>query len=226
VPAGWSRNRQNEAVPETPKVVLSPVPYVPEMLIFQALEHVGLWDSSKGEYHSDQPPPFWAFAWAGGQALARYVLDHPDVVAGRDVLDLGAGSGLVGVAAALSGAKRVTACDTDPDAVAVAYRNAEANGVVIEGQTTDVLPTVTSAEVVLVGDMFYGPTMTNRVMRFLRRAQVEAGARVLVGDPGRGFLLPDRFTELATYEVPVRSVVEDVSMMRTTVWQLKELVAK
>ena len=213
-------------MPETPQVELLPVPYVPEILIFQARADVGLWDSSRGDYHSDQPPPFWAFAWAGGQALARYVLDHPDVVAGHDVLDLGAGSGLVGVAAAMSGARRVTACDTDAEAVAIAHRNAEANGVTIDGETADLLATVTDAEVVLVGDLFYGPTVTNRVMRFLRRAQVESGARVLVGDPGRGFLLPDRFTELATYDVPVRSVVEDVSTMRTTVWQLKELVAK
>jgi predicted nicotinamide N-methyase len=213
-------------VPETPQVALSSVPFVPEISIFQALDHVGLWDSSNGEYHSDQPPPFWAFAWAGGQALARYVMDHPDVVAGRDVLDLGAGSGLVGVAAAMSGAGRVTASDTDADAIAVAHRNADANGVTIDGAVGDLLETVARADVVLVGDLFYGPTMTNRVMRFLRRAQAEAGATVLVGDPGRGFLLPDRFTELATYDVPVRSVVEDVSTMRTTVWQLKELTAK
>ncbi|HEY2792794.1 MAG TPA: 50S ribosomal protein L11 methyltransferase, partial [Micromonosporaceae bacterium] len=155
-----------------------------------------------------------------------YVLDHPDVVTGLDVLDLGSGSGLVAIAAAMAGAGRVRAYDTDEAAVAAVARNAEAAGVSIEGRAEDVLGGSTEAEVVLVGDLFYGPTMTNRVMRFLRRAQTDAGARVLVGDPGRGFLLPDRFVELAAYDVPVRSVVEDVSTMRTTVWQLKELVSR
>ncbi|HEY1486866.1 MAG TPA: 50S ribosomal protein L11 methyltransferase, partial [Micromonosporaceae bacterium] len=190
-------------MPQTPRVTLAAVPLVPEVSILQASLDAGLWDSSDGEYHSDQPPPFWAFAWAGGQALARYVLDHPEVVAGLSVLDLGAGSGLVAIAAAKAGARRVTACDTDPEAVAAARSNAEANGVRIEGLAEDLLAKGAQADVVLVGDLFYGPTMTNRVMRFLRRVQTEAGARVLVGDPGRGFLLPDRFTELASYDVPV-----------------------
>jgi predicted nicotinamide N-methyase len=213
-------------VPPNPPLALLPVPLVPEVSIFQAPESAGLWDSSEGQYFSDRPPPFWAFAWAGGQALARYVLDHPDVVADLDVLDLGSGSGLVAIAAAMAGARRVRAYDTDEAAVAAVARNAEAAGVSIEGRVEDVLGGSTEAEVVLVGDLFYGPTMTNRVMRFLRRAQTDAGARVLVGDPGRGFLLPDRFVELAAYDVPVRSVVEDVSTMRTTVWQLKELVSR
>jgi predicted nicotinamide N-methyase len=213
-------------VSRSPQVALLPVPLVPEISIFQAPEAAGLWDSSDGQYFSDQPPPFWAFAWAGGQALGRYVLDHPDIVAGRDVLDLGSGSGLVAIAAAMAGAGSVTAYDTDADAIAAVARNAAAAGVRIDGRAEDVLGSGTESQVVLVGDLFYGPTMTNRVMRFLRRAQADAGARVLVGDPGRGFLLPDRFTELAAYDVPVRSVVEDVSTMRTTVWQLKELVSR
>jgi predicted nicotinamide N-methyase len=200
-----------------------PVPLVPEILIFQASPDAGLWDASSGEYYSDQPPPFWAFTWAGGQALARYILDHPDEVAGRDVLDLGAGSGLIAIAAAKAGARHVSACDPDRDAIAATGRNAEANGVTVEGLADDVLGGVASSDVVLAGDLFYGPTMANRVMRFLRRSQVEAGARVLVGDPGRGFLLVDRFDELASYDVPVRSVVEDVTTMRTTVWQLRDL---
>jgi predicted nicotinamide N-methyase len=216
-----ARGRHNGAVPSTPQVALVPVPFVPELLIFQAPTDAGLWDSSGGEYHSDRPPPFWAFAWPGGQALARFVLDHPEIVAGRDVFDLGAGSGLVGIAAAMAGAARVTVGDTDAEAIAAARRNASENGVRVEDRVDDVLAGMVAADVVLVGDLFYGPTMTNRVMRFLRRVQVESGAQVLVGDPGRGFLLPDRFEALATYDVPVRSVVEDVATMRATIWQLK-----
>jgi len=167
--------------------------------------------------------PFWAYAWPGGQALARYVLDNPHVVRGRDVIDLGSGSGLVAIAAAKSGARSVLATDTDADAIASAHRNAEANGVTIDGLVGDALAgDEGDATVILVGDMFYGPTMTNRVMRFLRRAVGKQDGNVaLVGDPGRGFLLPDRFDELATYDVPARSVVEDVTTMRTTVWQLR-----
>jgi predicted nicotinamide N-methyase len=207
-------------VPDAVHVELLPVPLVPEISIFQVGSDVGLWDGSGGQYHSDRPPPFWAFAWAGGQALARYVLDHPDVVGGRDVFDLGTGSGLVAIAAAKAGARSVRASDTDPDAIAAVDRNARANGVEVTGVVGDALDTTVAEQVVLVGDMFYGPTMTNRVMRFLRRA-AGGGARVLVGDPGRGFLLPDRFDELAGYDVPVRSVVEDTATMHATIWQLR-----
>jgi predicted nicotinamide N-methyase len=191
-------------------------------VIFQAATTVGLWDSSGGEYHSDRPPPFWAFAWAGGQALARYVLDHPEVVRDADVLDLGTGSGLAAIAAAKAGARTVRACDTDPEAVAAAQRNAAANDVEVIGEVGDPLESDGGgASVVLVGDLFYGPTMTNRVMRFLRRT-ARGGVSALVGDPGRGFLLPDRFDEMASYDVPVRAVVEDVETMRTTIWRLRQ----
>jgi predicted nicotinamide N-methyase len=200
-------------------LALLPVPAAPDIAIYQAKEHVGLWDSADGAYHSDQPPPFWAFPWAGGQALARYVLEHPDVVAGQTVLDLGTGSGLVAIAAAKAGARRVLACDTDAEAIAATARNAAANGVEVDGVLGDALVgNAHGCSVILVGDMFYGPSMTNRVMRFLRRSN----ATCLVGDPGRGFLLPDRFDELAVYDIPVRSVVEDVSTMRTTIWRLQD----
>jgi predicted nicotinamide N-methyase len=207
-------------VPDAVRVELLSVPLVPEVSIYQVSTEVGLWDGSGGQYHSDQPPPFWAFAWAGGQALARYVLDNADVVAGRDVFDLGTGSGLVAIAAAKAGARSVRASDTDADAIAAVERNARANGVEVLGVVGDPLNTSVTADVILAGDLFYGPTMTNRVMRFLRRA-AGGGARALVGDPGRGFLLPDRFDELATYDVPVRSVVEDTSTMYATIWQLR-----
>jgi predicted nicotinamide N-methyase len=198
-----------------------PVPLTPEIVIGQVPDHVGLWDSSDGAYHSDRPPPFWAFPWAGGQALARYVLDHPDTVRDRDVLDLGSGSGLVAIAAARAGG-RVTACDSDPQALDAIRRNTAANGVTVTVRGGDALGAEPSGEsVILVGDMFYGPTPTNRVMRFLRRCERVDGATALVGDPGRGFLLPDRFVKLAGYDVPVRAAVEDVTTMPTAVWRLR-----
>jgi predicted nicotinamide N-methyase len=199
------------------------VPLVPEITLFQADDRTGLWDSSGGAYHSDRPPPFWAFPWAGGQALARYLLDRPDTVRDRDVLDVGSGSGLVAIAAARAGG-RVTACDSDPEALAAIERNAAANEVRLSLSGGDALAAEPGgATVILVGDMFYGPTPANRVMRFLRRCERADGAIALVGDPGRGFLLPDRFEEQARYEVPVRSAVEDVPAMWTTVWRLRPL---
>src|SRR5499427_4192069 len=112
-------------------VHLAPVALVPEIVLHQADDPIGLWELGEGEYHSEQPPPFWAFAWAGGQALARYVLDHPDVVAGRRVLDLASGSGLVAIAAARAGAAHVRAVDIDPLAMAAIELNAAANGVAV-----------------------------------------------------------------------------------------------
>ncbi|SCL32778.1 Predicted nicotinamide N-methyase [Micromonospora pallida] len=201
---------------------LAPVAFVPEVRLHQADEPIGLWELTEGEFRSDQPPPFWAFAWAGGQALARYVLDHPETVAGRRVLDLASGSGLVAVAAARAGAVAVRAVEIDERAVAAVALNAEANQVRVDAELGDVLdaPDAGTAEVVLAGDVFYSEAMANRMLRFLLRA-TRAGARVLVGDPGRAFLPRDRFTELASYDVPVPPALESVEVRHTTVWELK-----
>ncbi|WDZ87691.1 class I SAM-dependent methyltransferase [Micromonospora cathayae] len=200
---------------------LTPVAFVPEVRLHQADEPIGLWELTEGEFRSSQPPPFWAFAWAGGQALARYVLDHPQTVAGRRVLDLASGSGLVAVAAARAGATSVRAVEIDERAVAAVALNAEANGVRVDAELGDVLdePDAGTAEVVLAGDVFYSAAMANRMLRFLLRA-TRAGARVLVGDPGRAFLPRERFTELAGYDVPVPPALESVSVRHTTVWEL------
>jgi predicted nicotinamide N-methyase len=200
--------------------MVGPVPFVAELVLHQAAEPMGLWELTEGEYRSEQPPPFWAFAWAGGQGLARFVLDHPDVVGGRRVLDLASGSGLVGIAAARCGAASVRAVDVDPVAVAVIGLNAAANGVTVTAERADILDgDAGGAEVVLVGDAFYSKAMTERVTNFLRRAG-RAGARVLVGDPDRPFLRRDWFHELAGYDVPVPEVLEGVRVRRTTVWEL------
>ncbi|KXK58424.1 nicotinamide N-methyase [Micromonospora rosaria] len=199
---------------------LAPVPFVPEVRLHQADEPIGLWELTEGEFRSDQPPPFWAFAWAGGQALARYVLDEPAVVAGRRVLDLAAGSGLVGIAAARSGAAAVRAVEVDERAVAAVALNAAANGVPVTADLADVLDgDAGDAEVVLAGDVFYSEAMANRVLRFLLRA-ARGGARVLVGDPDRAFLPRRRFRQLASYPVPVSEALESVRVKQTTVWEL------
>ena len=198
----------------------APVPFVPEIRLYQADEPIGLWELTEGEYRSEAPPPFWAFAWAGGQALARYVLDHPEVVAGRRVLDLASGSGLVAIAAALAGAAAVRAVDIDPVSVAAIRVNAEANGVAIEAELADVLDRPAGgAEVVLAGDVFYSKAMARRVLLYLRRAR-GAGATVLVGDPDRAFLPGALFASLADYRVPVPLALEDAEVKHTSVWRL------
>jgi predicted nicotinamide N-methyase len=201
-------------------VHLAPVALVPEIVLHQADDPIGLWELNEGEYRSEQPPPFWAFAWAGGQALARYVLDHPEVVRGRRVLDLAAGSGLVAIAAARAGAAHVRAVEIDPLAIAAIELNAGVNGVDIDTQLGDILAgDAADAEVVLAGDVFYSRAMADRMLAFLRRAR-RAGARVLVGDPERAFLPRAQFTALATVTVPVTQALESADVKSTTVWEL------
>jgi predicted nicotinamide N-methyase len=205
---------------------LAPVPFVPEIQLHQADEPIGLWELTEGEFRSEQPPPFWAFAWAGGQALARHVLDDPATVAGRRVLDLASGSGLVAIAAARAGAAAVRAVDIDPLAVAAIGVNAAANGVSVTAERADLLDVdavpdgAGDAEVILVGDAFYSRAMADRMLRFLLRA-ARGGARVLIGDPGRAYLPRDRFDPLIRYEVPVPVALESVASKATTVWQLR-----
>ncbi|HEV8174174.1 MAG TPA: 50S ribosomal protein L11 methyltransferase, partial [Actinoplanes sp.] len=168
---------------------IAPVPLVPELVLHQADEPISLWEETEAG-GGEQPPPFWAFAWAGGQALARHVLDAPELVAGRDVLDLATGSGLVAIAAARAGAWPVTANDIDPLALAAARANAAANGVDVRFVEGDLLETDDRYAVILAGDVFYSREMSKRVLPFLRRAAAR-GALVLVGDPGRAYLPTD-----------------------------------
>ncbi|BAL92024.1 hypothetical protein AMIS_68040 [Actinoplanes missouriensis 431] len=196
---------------------LAPVPFVPEIALWQAEEPIALWEATEAG-GSSQPPPFWAFAWAGGQALARHVLDDPDLVAGRSVLDLATGSGLVAVAAARAGATPVTANDIDPFSLAAAAANATANGVEVRTVEADLLDSDEKYGVVLAGDVFYSREMAGRVLPFLRRA-AGRGSLVLVGDPGRAYL-PEGLIRRAVYEVPVSEALESVAIRRTTVWQV------
>jgi predicted nicotinamide N-methyase len=199
--------------------VPAPVPFVPEITLWQAEEPIALWEMTEAG-GVEQPPPFWAFAWAGGQALARHVLDHPGLISGRSVLDLATGSGLVAVAAARAGARPVTANDIDPLSLAAATANAEANEVAVTTVEADLLDgPPDDYGVILAGDVFYSREMAGRVLPFLRRA-AGRGCLVLVGDPGRAYLPADGLVEQATYDVPVIESLESVPIRRTTVWQV------
>jgi predicted nicotinamide N-methyase len=200
---------------------LSRLEFLPELRLYLFDPSMGLFDPAEGEYRSDRPPPFWGFAWAGGQALARYLLDQPEVVGDCRVLDLACGSGLVAVAAAKAGAAQVVAVDVDPGALVAVRDNARANGVWVEAVASDILSEpVPDVDVVLAGDAFYSKAMADRVDGFLRRAS-RTGARVLVGDPDRGYLKSPYLQPMATYDIPVSSAVEGVSSQRTTVFELR-----
>jgi predicted nicotinamide N-methyase len=193
-------------------------PQVPELRLHLAEDAFGLWKRTEEEVgHPGVPPPYWAFAWPGGQALARYLLDHPAVVLGRSVFDLGSGSGLVAIAAARAGAAAVTAGDVDAFAVAAIGMNAGANDVSVTCSLADVLEgDGADAAVVLAGDLFYERSTAERVLRFLMRAEAR-GADVLVGDPGRDYLPRPHFEALATYEVAVPPGLEDRAVKVTNV---------
>jgi predicted nicotinamide N-methyase len=198
---------------------LAPAAFVPEVRLHQADEPIGLWELTEGEFRSAQPPPFWAFAWAGGQALARYLLDRPELVAGRSVLDLATGSGLVALAAARAGAEPVTANDIDPLSLAATEANAAANAVTVRCVEGDLLATDDRYGVILAGDVFYSREMAGRVLPYLRRA-AGRGSLVLVGDPGRAYLPAEGLIRQASYDVPVAEALESTAIRHTTVWQV------
>jgi predicted nicotinamide N-methyase len=204
---------------------LRPVPHVPEISLYVADEAVPLWQKTEEELgQMGLPPPFWAFAWAGGQALARYILDHPQIVRGRRVLDLACGSGLVAIAALKAGASHVVANDIDQFAMPAIALNAAANRVSVEMETADRLDPGTALEpfgTVLAGDIFYERDTAARAFAFLQRMKTQ-GAAVLVGDPGRSYLPKEKMTVLAEYEVPVIRDLEDAEIKRTRVWALKD----
>jgi predicted nicotinamide N-methyase len=196
-------------------------PLVPEIRLHLAEESLPIWQKTEEELGEiNVPPPYWAFAWAGGQALARYILDNPETVAGRAVLDLGSGSGMTAIAARRAGAVSVLAADIDAIAIAALRLNAAANGVEIEATVADVLAAKPGRfDVVLVGDLFYERELARRVLVFIEAAAA-AGALVLIGDPKRSYFPPGRFTLAAEYQVPVTRELEDAEIKRTAVWRL------
>jgi predicted nicotinamide N-methyase len=200
---------------------LTPATFVPEVVLHLADDAIALWVRTEQETGAQLPPPFWAFAWAGGQALARYLFDHPDLTAGRTVLDLAAGGGLVAITAAKLGAARVIATEIDPAALAALSLNAEANGVAVETILGDVLDgDGPCADLVTAGDVFYSRDMAARMLAFLQRA-ASRGARVLVGDPGRAYVPEHCLTAVGSYEVPTTYDLESAVCKSTTVWELR-----
>ena len=228
---------------------LLPVPLVPEIHLHLAHEAVPLWQKTEDELGEiGLPPPFWAFAWAGGQALARYVLDNPETVKNKHILDLASGSGLVGIAAMIAGAESVLAADIDRFATAAIELNFLANGFPLsrhsreggnpakpkaqkrgarlrghdEWRVTQVnlLDCVPpQIDIILVGDLFYEKFTAERVFAWLTTAKSQ-GTHILIGDPGRSYLPKDQLIKLSEYNVPVTRDLEDADIKRTAVWSL------
>ncbi|WP_339614340.1 methyltransferase [uncultured Parvibaculum sp.] len=198
-----------------------PSPLVPEIRLHVASDALPLWEMTEEELEQvGLPPPFWAFAWAGGQALARYILDNPDVVRGKRILDFGAGSGLDGIAAAMSGATSVLGADVDPFSVTAIRLNAEMNNVSVLSVADDLVGTPNQGwDVVLVGDMCYEQPLAGRIESWLR-GFVADGVTVLIGDPGRTYLPKSGMERLATYNVETSRALEDNDVRRTNVWRL------
>jgi len=194
-------------------------PHVPEIRLHLADEAHELWEKTEEELAEiGLPPPFWAFAWAGGQGLARFILDNPDAVRGKRVLDFASGSGLVAIAAAMAGACEVVAADIDPFCAAAIALNGEANGVSPLFVGSDIIGTDDGWEIVLAGDVFYQKDFAERLVEWFSGLRGR-GADILVGDPGRSYLPKERLDPLAVYQVPVTRALEDAEVKRTTVWR-------
>lgn len=216
--AGSKRSRRAFIKANTSR--LAP-PHVPEIRLLLAAEIYPIWHMSE-EALSEKgvPPPYWAFAWAGGQAVARYLLDHPATVAGKRVLDVGSGSGLCAIAAALSGAREAIASDIDPYSVDAIALNAAEAGVAVKATLEDLIGTDSGWDVVLIGDLFYEKKLAERVEAWAR-ALAARGATVLAGDPGRSYLPKQGLTQLSVYEVETSRDLEDREVRRTAVYRME-----
>ena len=201
--------------------VLSP-PHVPEIRLHLASEVHDLWLKTEEDLEEiGLPPPFWAFAWAGGQGLARYILDHPETVEGKRVLDFASGSGLVAIAAAKAGAAEVLAADIDPWARTAVRLNAALNCVDLAFTDDDLIGRSVDFDVVLAGDVFYDSDFARALVEWFVNL-AESGCLVLVGDPGRSYRPTAHLDPLATYEVPVTRALEDSEVKKTTVWKFRQ----
>lgn len=195
-------------------------PIVPEITLRTGGLSMPLWEAAAlTDARPAVPPPYWAWAWAGGQALARHVLDHPELVRGRRVADIGCGGGIVAIAAARSGATSVSAIDLETFAIEACRLNAAANGVDLELEEADPIGTDAGWDVVLVGDLWYEPVLAGRMAPWLRSLAAR-GALVLTGDPGRAHLPVAGLDELARYEIPTIEDLEDVTTRTVRVMRL------
>ena len=194
------------------------VPLCPELRLWTASEATALWEKTEAALEAiDLPPPFWAFPWAGGQALARFLLDRPHIVAGRRVLDVASGSGLVALAAARAGAADVVANDTDAMAAHAVACNTALNGLTLRTHTGDLVGTDERFDVVVAGDIAYQADMAAHLLPWLESLGRD-GAAVFIGDPGRAYLPRDRWRAVARYLVPVSRAIEDADVKATSVW--------
>lgn len=194
---------------------------MPELRLHLATEITPLWQATEDMLRANGlPPPYWAFCWPGSQVLARHVLDHPEVVAGRDVVDFAAGGGVAAIAAAKAGAARVRAVEVDAFAAAAIRLNAALNDVTLEVVEEDVLGRSLATEVVLAGDVCYERPMAERVLPWLRRLARD-GALVLLADPGRAYAPTDGITALAVHDVPTTRELEDSERRRTTLYRIE-----
>ena len=194
-------------------------PHVPEIALHLADEAHDLWQRTEDELTEiGLPPPFWAFAWAGGQGLARHILDNPSLVEGRRVLDFATGSGLVAIAARKAGAAQVVAADVDPFCETAVRLNAAANRVDVAFDDRDLIGEAVDFDVLLAGDVFYDSAFADRLVPWFSRLAAN-GTTILVGDPGRSYLPRERLAKLAEYQVPVTRALEDAEVKRTIVWQ-------
>lgn len=206
---------------ETNTEILSP-PLVPEIRLRLATEITPIWQATEEQMAAaNLPPPFWAFCWPGGQALARYIMDNPGVVRGKHVLEFAAGGAVSGIAAAIAGAREVIANDIDPIAIAAAGINATLNSVTLTPSTENYLDreSATGCDVILAGDIFYEQSPAVEIEAFLRR-EATSGALVLIGDPGRKYLPLENLQQIARYEVPTSLELEDREMRDGIVWQV------
>jgi predicted nicotinamide N-methyase len=194
-------------------------PLVPEIRLYLATEVVPLWRATEEELEKmGVPPPYWAFAWAGGQALARYILDHPEQILGKHVLDIGSGSGMVAIAAAKAGAASVLAADIDAFSIAAIRLNAAANGVTVAFTQDDLIGAEGDWDVILVGDLFYERPLAERLLAWLKTL----GCPALLGDPGRSYFPKDQVEPLAVYNVQTSRDLEDREIRETGVYRLKD----
>lgn len=200
--------------------VLQEPPLVPEIHLHLASEVVPLWQATEEALsRMGLPPPFWAFAWAGGQALARYILDHPDAVAGKRVLDFASGCGIAAIAAAKVGAMRVEASEIDAFALAALRLNSDANAAGIAATGEDLIGTDEGWEVVLAGDICYERDLAERVFAWLQALSAR-GATVLIGDPGRNYLPKDGLERMISYAVKTTRELEDSDVRNASVWRV------
>jgi predicted nicotinamide N-methyase len=202
------------------QTVIAAPPLTPEIRLHLATEITPIWEATEANLtQMNLPPPYWAFAWAGGQALTRFLLDHPDWVKGKRVLDFAAGSGLSAIGAAKAGASLVEAAEIDDYAIAAIALNARINDVAIKLVREDLVGIAPRWDVVLAGDVCYERPMAERVIAWFR-ALAARGVAVLMGDPGRAYLPQSGLVELARYQVPTSLELEDRTMRETIVWRL------